>query len=90
MTAVFFTARMQAGAWPTVRSLARALLQANPNDPIANWYMGQYLLNRSDPASVAAGNLALQKALNNGIKRFIPIPREVEETIRGARRGPPV
>lgn len=87
MTFTFFTARMQSGAWPTVHSLARALLGANPNDPIANWYLGQYLLNQNDPAAIAAGNRALRRSLRYGIKRFIPIPKEVEDAILGGPAG---
>lgn len=88
MTIVFFTARMQSGAWQTVSSLARALLKANPDDPIANWYMGQYLLNKGDPSSRAAGFGALRKSLTYGIKRIIWVPSEVEAEIVAATGGP--
>jgi hypothetical protein len=93
MIAVFATARMQAGAWQTVGSLAEVLNRSNPDDPIANWYLGQYLLNKGDPASRPAGIAALQKSLNNGIKRIFPVPEEVEKVIRGeaslpSERGP--
>ena len=36
MTLVFFIARMQSGAWETVGSLARALVNSNPDDPSRN------------------------------------------------------
>tara|TARA_R110002110_G_scaffold376568_2_gene586626 strand:- start:138049 stop:140064 length:2016 start_codon:yes stop_codon:yes gene_type:complete len=88
MTTVFATARMQAGAWETVGSLARALVQANPDDPVANWYLGRYLLNNGDPASRATGIEALRKSLNDGIKRIIPVSEEVEKLVREATGEP--
>ena len=81
MTIVFFVARIQIGAWQTVESLARALLDSNPDDPIANWYLGQYLLNRGEPASRAASVAALQKSLNNGIERIIRVSPEFESQL---------
>lgn len=90
MIAVFATARMQAGAWQTVGSLARALNRSNPDDPIANWYLGQYLLNKGNPASRTAGIAALQKSLNDGIKKIFPVSGEVEKVIRNAAGEAPL
>jgi len=81
MTLGFFIARMQAGAWQTVGSLASALLRSNPADPIANWYLGQYLLSKGDPMSREAGMAALERSLSNGIKRFIRVSPDFERQI---------
>jgi hypothetical protein len=81
MTFTFYAVRKQGGAWETIGSLARALKNANPDDPIANWYMGQYLLSKGDPGSRAAGFTALRKSLNDGIKRLILVPPALEAEI---------
>lgn len=81
MTLVFFTARSQSGAWETVGSLARALIHASPDDPVANWFWGRYLLNQGNPASRAAGFAALEKSLDNGIKRIFQVPADFEAKI---------
>lgn len=87
MTIGFFTTRVQAGAWGSVGSLARALLSLDPQDPVANWYMGQYLLSKGDSASRKAGREALQEALTYGIRRYFPVSPEFEAVILGTEDG---
>lgn len=87
MTIGFFTTRVQAGAWGSVGSLARALLSLDPQDPVANWYLGQYLLSKGDSVSRDAGRKALQEALTYGIKRHLPISPDVEAVILQGRQS---
>lgn len=71
MTVGFFEARIESGAWETVGSLANALHDFAPEDPVANWYLGRFLLTRGGAVSTNAGYETLRTALNNGIKKII-------------------
>lgn len=84
MTIGFLASRLNANALQSVESLSLALLNLNPNDPVANWYLGQALLRKGDPASLAAGMSALRRSLSNGIKKFFPVSEEFETLIIGA------
>ncbi|GAB6052239.1 hypothetical protein JCM17960_10590 [Magnetospira thiophila] len=66
-----------------LRDLTSRLYAHNPDDPIALWFSGLALLNSSDQGE--AGIARMQRALNLGLERLMP----VDETIKAQLTGVP-
>jgi len=80
----FLVSQMAAGNIGTVESLAEALLERDPSDPIALWFLGLAKVRSSRPSEQADGWRYLRAGLDAGILRFFPIP---EPTIKEVRRS---
>ncbi|CAN0519057.1 unnamed protein product, partial [Laminaria digitata] len=83
----FFLAQIQRGNLHTVGSLAQALLKRNPNDPVALWFLGLARIGTGDPALQEQGKRLLERALNTGVQRLLPLESDLVEQVRAYQPG---
>ncbi len=80
----FVTARIRQGMPRSVESLAQALRERNPDDPVALWYLGLAGLQLPRSYERAESMRILEKALDLGVRKTLPIPREAVVAIENA------
>jgi len=75
----FFNLYQTLGKENLVFDLTREINRQNPHDSIALWFMGSSLLK--NPSRFDEGMCTLQKALREGVERFMPIPPPLKSKI---------
>lgn len=78
----FLVSQLEMGNLRTVESLAGALLERDPEDPIAMWFLGLMKVRSADRRVQLDGWRLLRNSLDAGITRFFDIP---DHTIREVR-----
>lgn len=75
----FFNLYQTLGKEALVMDLTKSILEQNPHDPIALWFMGSSQLKSS--AHFDRGMCMLQESIRDGVERFMPIPPPLKSKI---------
>lgn len=87
MAAIYLNWLIRQGREGGDADLLPVLQRQAPSHPVTGWFLGLRMIAAADGTVRRDGLLALRRALDGGVKRFVDIPADIEAAVRRATEG---
>lgn len=84
---IYLNGRVAAKDFDPIGSLSQVILNRRPDDPVGLWFRGTTLIESPLSSEKRRGLLMMDRALDKGLVRLMPLDSRIQESVRdGARR----